>query len=159
LEDICETLNPQYPFSYAFVDEDFEKMYRSEHRLGKLFGIFTVLGIVISCLGLYGLSAFLTERRTKEIGVRKVLGASVLGTTWLLSRNLIRPVVIATLIATPLAWYMMDRWLASFVYRVTVGWEIFTIAIGVSLLVVVLTVSGETIKAALANPSRSLRSE
>jgi len=159
LKKICMSLNPRYPFSYEFVDKDLERMYQSEQRLGSLFSVFAGLGLFISCLGLYGLSAFLAERRTKEIGVRKVLGASAFSITWLLSMNFTRPILVAATIAIPLSWYATNKWLESFVYRVGLGWETFAIAFAICLLIAWLTVSYETIRAALTNPSRSLRTE
>lgn len=159
LEDICRTLNPEYPFTYAFVDQDLDNLYRSEQKLGKLFSLFAGLGLFISCLGLYGLSAFLAERRTKEIGVRKVLGANVIGIAWLMSANFTRPVVVAGMIAIPLSWYAMNQWLGTFVYHIDIGWSVFALAFGVSLMVAWLTVSYETLKAAAANPVRSLKKE
>lgn len=159
LEDICRTLNPEYPFTYAFVDQDLDNLYRSEQKLGKLFSLFAGLGLFISCLGLHGLSAFLAERRTKEIGVRKVLGANVIGIAWLMSTSFTRPILVAGLIAVPLSWYAMNHWLGTFVYRIDISWSVFALAFGVSLLVAWLTVSYETLKAASANPVRSLRNE
>ncbi|MGC3944145.1 MAG: ABC transporter permease [Chryseolinea sp.] len=159
LDDICRTLNSEYPFTYAFVDQDLDNMYRSEQKLGNLFSLFAGLGLFISCLGLYGLSAFLAERRTKEIGVRKVLGANVAGIAWMMSANFTRPIVAAGIIAIPLSWYVMNQWLGTFVYRIDLSWSVFTLAFGVSLLVAWLTVSYETLKAASANPVRSLKNE
>lgn len=159
LEDIWKTLNPGYPFSYDFVDQRLAGLYKAEQRLGTLFNVFSGLAIFISCLGLYGLSAFLAERRTKEIGVRKVLGASVPGVVFLLSQSFTRPVLIAMVVAFPLAWYGMNRWLAGFAYHVSLDWTVFVFAFLVSLFIAWLTVSVETIKAARINPARSLRIE
>jgi ABC-type antimicrobial peptide transport system permease subunit len=146
LEDIYHTLNPEYPFTYAFVDKDLDNLYRSEQKLGKLFSLFAGVGLFISCLGLYGLSAFLAEHRTKEIGVRKILGANAISIAWLMSTNFTRPILVAGLIAIPLSWYAMDRWLGIFVYRIAIDWSVFAMAFGVSLLVALLTVSYETLK-------------
>jgi ABC-type antimicrobial peptide transport system permease subunit len=159
MENIFKTLNPEFPFAYNFVDQDFDKMYKAEHRLGNLFTIFAGLAIFISCLGLYGLSAFLAERRTKEIGVRKVLGASVAHIVYLLSKTFTKPILIAMLIATPLSWYAMDQWLSGFAFHITISWTIFLFAFIVSLAVAMATVSFESIKAAVADPSKSLRDE
>jgi ABC-type antimicrobial peptide transport system permease subunit len=159
LESICKTLNPAYPFTYNFIDKDLDNMYQAEQRLSSLFTIFAVLAIFISCLGLYGLSAFLAERRTKEIGVRKVLGASVPHIVYLLSATFTRPVLFAMIIAGPLSWYVMSRWLDSFAYHVEIHWSIFLVAFAVSMLIAWLTVSYESIKAAIANPAKSLRDE
>jgi putative ABC transport system permease protein len=159
METIFKTLNPEYPFSYNFVDEDLEKLYQAEHRLRNLFTVFVGLAIFISCLGLYGLSAFLAERRTKEIGVRKVLGASVFNVVYLLSKTFTVPVLVAMVIAGPLSWYAMNQWLAGFAFHVEIHWSIFVMAFVVSLLIAWLTVSYESFKAAVANPSKSLRDE
>lgn len=159
IEDIFKTHNPEYPFSYAFIDQDLQNMYKAELRLRNLFTVFVVLAIFISCLGLYGLSAFLAERRTKEIGVRKVLGASVFNVVYLLSKTFTYPIVIAMVIATPLSWYAMNKWLEGFAFHVEIHWGIFVIAFAISLLIAWLTVSYESFKAAVANPSKSLRDE
>lgn len=159
LERIAKELNPQYPFSYDFVDQDLDNLYNGEQRLGNLFTVFAALAIFISCLGLYGLSAFLAERRTKEIGVRKVLGGSVFHVVYLLSKTFTKPILIAMLVAAPLAWFTMNRWLESFAFHIDIHWTIFLIAFVASLLIAWLTVSYESIKAATANPARSLKDE
>ena len=159
LEKIVKELNPEYPFSYNFVDQEIDNQYKAEQRLGSLFTVFAVLAIFISCLGLYGLSAFLAERRTKEIGVRKVLGASDFHVVYLLSKTFTKPILIATLFAIPLAWFGMSRWLEGFAYHVDIHWSIFVFAFLSSLFIAWLTVSYESIKAAIANPAESLRSE
>jgi ABC-type antimicrobial peptide transport system permease subunit len=124
-----------------------------------LFNVFAILAIVISCLGLYGLSAYLAERRTRELGIRKVLGATGFQLVYLLSATFTRPILIATAIAVPLAWYGMDQWLSSFAYRIDIDWTIFAIAFLSALIIAWLTVSLESIKAATTNPVKSLRSE
>jgi putative ABC transport system permease protein len=159
LEQICKEMNPSYPFEYSFVDQDIANMYEAEQRLGSLFNVFAVLAIVISCLGLYGLSAYLAERRTRELGIRKVLGASGFQLVYLLSATFTRPILIATAIAIPLAWYGMSQWLTGFVYHVTIDWTIFVVAFLLALGIAWLTVSFESIKAATTNPVKSLRSE
>lgn len=159
LDDICKTMNPNYPFEYHFLDDAIDSMYAAEQRLGKLFNIFAVLAIVISCLGLYGLSAYLAERRTRELGIRKVLGASGFQLVYLLSTTFTRPILIATIIAVPLAWYGMSQWLSGFAYHVSIDWTIFVIAFASALVIAWLTVSFESIKAATTNPVNSLRSE
>ncbi|MEX1240636.1 MAG: ABC transporter permease [Cyclobacteriaceae bacterium] len=159
LEQICKEMNPSYPFEYSFVDQDIANMYKAEQRLGSLFNVFAVLAIVISCLGLYGLSAYLAERRTRELGIRKVLGASGFQLVYLLSATFTRPILIATAIATPLAWYGMSQWLTGFAYHVTIDWAIFVVAFLSALVIAWLTVSFESIKAATTNPVKSLRSE
>ncbi|MBL0741111.1 ABC transporter permease [Chryseolinea lacunae] len=159
LEQICKTINPSYPFNYSFLDQDIANLYKAEQRLGSLFNVFAVLAIVISCLGLYGLSAYLAERRTRELGIRKVLGASGFQLVYLLSATFTRPILIATAIAIPLAWYGMSQWLDGFAYHVTIDWSIFLIAFLSALIIAWLTVSFESIKAATTNPVKSLRSE
>ena len=159
LEEICKEMNPSYPFEYSFVDQDIANLYTAEQRLGKLFNVFAVLAIVISCLGLYGLSAYLAERRTRELGIRKVLGASGFQLVYLLSATFTRPILIATAIAVPLAWYGMSQWLTRFAYHITIGWTVFVVAFVSALLIAWLTVSFESIKAARTNPVNSLRSE
>lgn len=159
LEQICKEINPSYPFNYSFLDQDIANMYKAEQRLGSLFNIFAVLAIVISCLGLYGLSAYLAERRTRELGIRKVLGASGFQLVYLLSATFTRPILIATAIAVPLAWYGMSQWLSGFAYHITIDWTIFLVAFLSALAIAWLTVSFESIKAATTNPVKSLRSE
>jgi putative ABC transport system permease protein len=159
LEQICKTINPSYPFNYSFLDQDIANLYKAEQRLGSLFNVFAVLAIVISCLGLYGLSAYLAERRTRDLGIRKVLGASGFQLVYLLSATFTRPILIATIIAVPLAWYGMSQWLSGFAYHVTIDWTIFLVAFLSALIIAWLTVSFESIKAATANPVKSLRSE
>ena len=156
---IWKELNPAYPFSFDFVDKTLADLYKTEKRLGHLFNIFSGLAIFISCLGLYGLSAFLAERRTKEIGVRKALGASVPGVVYLLSQSFTKPVIIAMIVAAPIAWYGMTRWLSGFAYHVTIDWTIFLFAFLVAMAIAWLTVSYESIKAARINPAESLRNE
>ena len=159
LEKICKEINPSYPFTYSFVDQDLDNLYQSEQRLGSLFNVFAVLAIVISCLGLYGLSAYLAERRTRELGIRKVLGASGFQLVYLLSATFTRPILIATVIAVPVAWYGMSQWLTGFAYHITIDWTIFVIAFLSALIIAWLTVSFESVKAATTNPVNSLRSE
>lgn len=159
LEQICKDINPSYPFNYSFIDQDIANLYQAEQRLGTLFNVFAVLAIVISCLGLYGLSAYLAERRTRELGIRKVLGASGFQLVYLLSATFTRPILIATAIAVPLAWYGMSEWLDGFAYHVSIDWRIFAIAFVSALVIAWVTVSFESIKAATTNPVKSLRSE
>nr|WP_295932822.1 ABC transporter permease [uncultured Dyadobacter sp.] len=147
------------PFAYSFLHERFDKMYESEQRVGRLFGIFAGLAVVIACLGLFGLAAFTTIQRTKEIGVRKVLGASVFSIVSLLSKDFVKLVGIAILIASPLAWYGMNQWLSDFAYKISIEWWVFLLAGTLAVGVALLTVSFQSIKAALVNPVKSLRSE
>ena len=159
LEQMCKEINPSYPFNFGFLDQDIANLYSAEQRLGSLFNVFAVLAVVISCLGLYGLSAYLAERRTRELGIRKVLGASGFQLVYLLSATFTRPILIATAIAVPLAWYGMSQWLSGFAYHVTIDWTIFVIAFLSALIIAWITVSFESIKAATTNPVTSLRSE
>lgn len=147
------------PFSYRFMDESFDQVYRSESRISSLFSIFSGLSIFIACLGLFGLAAFATERRTKEIGIRKVLGATTMGLVTLLSKDFLKLVIVSLLIAIPIAWYMMNNWLQDFAYSATMDWWIFAVAGIGAIAVAFLTVSFQSIKAALANPIKSLKTE
>lgn len=159
MEKINTKLNPSYPFSYGFVDQEIDKAYKGEQQMGSLFNVFAILAIFISCMGLYGLSAFMAEQRTKEIGVRKVLGASVSRLVYLLSLSFTRLILIATLIAVPLSWWAVNNWLEGFAYRTSVSWVIFAVASLSALVIAWLTIGYESIKAAIANPVKSLRSE
>ena len=159
LAKISADLNPAYPYSYGFLDQDLANLYTGEQRMGKLFNLFAILAIFISCMGLYGLSAFLAEQRIKEIGVRKVLGASVFNVVYLLSRGFTGVMLIAILIAVPVAWLAINSWLKSFAYRVDADWTIFLAACVAALAIAWITVSYESIKAAIANPVKSLRTE
>lgn len=151
--------SPDYPLDYQFLDENFAAMYQSEDKLGTLLWIFTAMAIFIGCMGLFGLAAFSAEQRVKEIGVRKVLGASVLQIAALLSRTFLKPVLIASLIAFPVAWWAMRKWLEDFEYRVHISWWVFAAAGFAALLIALLTVSFQAMKAATANPVKSLRTE
>ncbi|MEO8415728.1 MAG: FtsX-like permease family protein, partial [Ginsengibacter sp.] len=151
--------NPAYPFEYKFVDDQFNAQFLSETLISKLSRVFASLAIIISCLGLFGLAAYMAERRTKEIGVRKVLGASVANITTLLSRDFLKLVVISFVIASPVAWWAMGKWLQTYSYRIKIEWWVFA---GTGLLCIVIaiaTVSYQAIKAAIANPVKSLRTE
>ena len=159
LEKINRQLNPSYPFTYSFLDKDLDNLYRGDQQMGRIFNLFAILAIFISCLGLYGLSAFMAEQRTREIGVRKVLGASVLSIVYQLSGSYTKLIAIATAIAVPISWLAINNWLKSFAYRIDIGWTIFLIASAIALFIAWLTVSYESIKAAIANPIRSLRTE
>jgi len=150
---------PNRPFEFTFLNELFDKQYKSEDRFGNLFLNFAVLAIFISCLGVLGLASYSTVQRTKEIGVRKVLGASVGNIVRLLSTDFIRLVLLAFLIASPLGWYAMHTWLNGFAYRTSLSWQVFALAGGVSLSIVLMTISYQAIKAAVANPVKSLRTE
>jgi len=159
LKKVSNDLNPAYPFTYNFLDQDIAQLYQGEQRLGSLFNIFAALAIFISCLGLYGLSAFLAEQRKREIGVRKVLGASVFSIVYLLSTGFTRLILLAIVIAVPVSWYAINSWLEGFAYHIEIGWIIFVVASLMALFVAWLTVSYESLKAAFMNPVNSLRSE
>ncbi len=159
IEAIWHRLVPGEPFEYTFLEDDFQKNYKADRQMAALVGTFTGIAILISCLGLFGLAAFAAERRTKEIGVRKVLGASVAGITGLLTKDFLKLVIIAILIASPLAWWMMHKWLQDFAYRIEIQWWMFALTGLAAVLIAFLTVSFQSIKAALANPVKSLRSE
>jgi len=159
LELLCKQLNPSYQFSYYFSDEEYQKLYDNEQVISKLSNVFASLAIIISCLGLLGLAMFTAEQRVKEIGIRKVLGAGLGSLFSLLSTEFLILVGIALLIASPLAWYGMNKWLQNYAYHTKVEWWIFVLAAIVSLLITLATISFQTIKAALVNPVKSLRSE
>jgi ABC-type antimicrobial peptide transport system permease subunit len=157
VEAVMKADNPGYPFSYSFADEEFNRQFQGETLIGKLAGIFSVLAIFISCLGLFGFAAYTAERRTKEIGIRKVLGASSAGLAALLSKEFLQWVAIACLIAFPLAWWAMSRWLDDYAYRTPIHWWVFAITGVVALVIALLTVSLQAVRAALSNPVESLR--
>ncbi|WP_221622329.1 ABC transporter permease [Larkinella rosea] len=159
LEKISKELNPNFPFTYQFSDQEYAKLYKSEQVVSQLANSFAVLAIFISCLGLFGLAAFTAEQRTKEIGVRKALGASVASVVTLLSQDFLKLVLIAILIASPLSWYAMTRWLDGFAYKIDIGWWVFALAGFLAIAIALLTVSFQSIKAALVNPVKSLKSE
>ncbi|HEX5152499.1 MAG TPA: ABC transporter permease [Parafilimonas sp.] len=159
LQTICKELNPKFPFTYQFSDLEYAKLYESEKVVSKLANIFAFLAIFISCLGLFGLASFTAEQRTKEIGVRKVLGASSSSIVRLLSANFLKPIVLAFLIAFPAAWYAMNNWLQNYAYKIDMNWWMFAIAGLLTICIAFITVSYESIKAALVNPVESLRTE
>jgi putative ABC transport system permease protein len=150
---------PTHPFDHKFMDENFATMYKSEDKLSTLLWVFTIMAIVVGCMGLFGLAAFSAQQRTKEIGIRKVLGASVLGIVTMLSKHFLKPVFIASIIAFPIAWWAMNKWLQDFPYRVNISWWVFAIAAASTLFIALITVSFQTIKAAISNPVKSLRTE
>ena len=147
------------PIEYSFLDDTFAKLYKSEANFQQIFVVLVILGILIACLGLFGLAAFTTEQRTKEIGIRKVLGASITGITAMLSKDFLKLVIISIIIATPVAWWAMHNWLQQYVYRIDISWTVFAVAGALSVIIAFVTVSYQAIKAALANPVKSLRSE
>jgi putative ABC transport system permease protein len=159
IENQWNAYHASAPFSYSFLDEQFASLYSSEHRTGQIFTSFSIVAIIIACLGLFGLAAFMIRQRVKEIGIRKVLGASSASITVMLSKEFLKLIIIASLIAFPVTWYAMNKWLQDFAYRVTIEWWVFVLAGVISLLVAAITISFQSVKAALANPVKSLRSE
>ena len=159
IQPIVEKYNPSLPFEFRFVDEEFNKKFTTENQVGKLAGILAGLAILISCMGLFGLAMFMAERRTKEIGIRKVLGASIANLWILLSREFVWLVIIACVIASPLAYWLMHNWLQKYDYRININWVVFAIAGLVAIAIALLTVSTQAIKAAISNPVKSLRTE
>jgi ABC-type antimicrobial peptide transport system permease subunit len=159
IEAVFHKYNPAAPFEYKFVDDEYDRKFGNEERVGKLAGFFAVLAILISCLGLFGLASFVAEQRTKEIGVRKVLGASILNIWGLLSKEFVVLVCIALLIAIPVSYYCMHQWLQNYQYRASMSWWIFVVTGAGAIILTILTVSVQAIKAALANPAKSLKVE
>ncbi|WP_413667770.1 ABC transporter permease [Mucilaginibacter sp. Mucisp86] len=159
LEQTWKKYQPETPFEYSFLDERFQKLYNSEQEQGNLFTIFSCLAIFIACLGLFGLSAFTISQRVKEIGVRKVLGASIPQIVTELSKDFLKLVIVAAVIALPIAWYAMSKWLLDFAFRVSIQWWVFLMAGVIALIIAFATISYQSIKAAMANPVKSLRSE
>ncbi|MEO6637472.1 MAG: ABC transporter permease [Ginsengibacter sp.] len=151
--------NPAYPFEYKFVDDEFSQMFLNEMLISKLSRVFASLAIIISCMGLFGLAAYTAQRRTKEIGIRKVLGASVTGITTLLSKDFLQLVTLSCVVAFPLAWWAMNSWLQNYQYRIEISWWIFIVAGLLALMIALITISFQAIKAAIANPVKSLRTE
>jgi putative ABC transport system permease protein len=150
---------PGMPFQYRFLDESFDNMYRDEQRIGKLAMAFSILAIFIACLGLFGLATYMAEQRMKEIGVRKVLGASVSNIASMLSKDFMKLVLVSSVIAFPIAWYAMHTWLMDFAFRVSISWWVFVASALAALLIALFTVSFQSIKAAVSNPVNSLRNE
>jgi len=159
VKDIFNKYNPQYGFDYHLVDDGYAQKFDQEKRTGTLAGLFAILTIFISCLGLFGLATYMAENRIKEIGVRKVLGATVTSITTLLSKDFLKLVIISFVIASPIAWYTMNKWLETYTYRVKIEWWIFALTALLSIIIAILTVSYQALKAALANPIKNLRTE
>jgi ABC-type antimicrobial peptide transport system permease subunit len=159
MAEIMKKDDPAFPFEYKFVDEQFNQMFQNEMLTSKVSTIFASLAILISCLGLFGLATYTAERRIREIGIRKVLGASVSGITALLSKDFLKLVLISCIIAFPVAGWMMHNWLQSFEYRITVSWWIFIIAACAAMTIALATISFQAIKAAITSPVQSLRTE
>jgi len=159
VENTWKDFAPNKPFEYSFLDEDYDNLYMNEQQTRKLFSIFSFLAIFIACLGLFGLASFIADRRTKEIGIRKVLGASVPGIVQILNKSFVIWVLLANLIAWPVAWFVMNRWLQNFAYRIELSWWMFVLAAVLALVIALITVSFQSVKAALKNPVDSLRYE
>ena len=150
---------PDHPFEYEFLDDHFADVYRADAQVSKIVGVLAGLAIIISCLGLFGLASYSAEKRVKEVGIRKVMGASVQNIVSLLSKHFIKLVLIANLIAWPLAWFTLNQWLQDYAYRVNISWLVFVLAGLVAMLIALITVSFQAIKAAISNPVKSLRTE
>lgn len=148
-----------FPFNYTFMEEDFGNLYKTEQHTGTLFNVFATIAIFISCLGLLGIAAYTAQVHTREIGVRKVLGASVSGIVQLLAVNFIKLVFISIIIATPLAWYVMNNWLNDFAYKIGISWKVLAVSELIAILIAIITISFQSIKAALSNPVENLRTE
>jgi len=159
MEKVCRSINPQFPFTYQFSDEEYQKLYRSEQVVGDLANCFALLAIFISCLGLLGLAIFATLQRTKEIGIRKVLGASIASLFAMVSKEFLVLALIAFLVAAPVAWLALDNWLKNFAYRTEINGWVFLLAGFAAMFIALATVSYQAIKAALTNPVKSLKTE
>ncbi len=159
VETTWERVIPDYPFAYQFLDEDFDQMYRQEARMGTLLQSFAVLAVVIACLGLFGLASFTAEQRTKEIGVRKVLGASVTSIVFLLSTEFAKWVLVANAVAWPISYFILENWLEGFAYRTSLAWWIFALSGLMALVVALATVGFQSVQAAFTNPADALRYE
>jgi len=159
IQAIWKTFMPDNPFEYSFLDQQYDTLYKTDQTIGKVFSVFTFLSITVACLGLLGLAIYTAERRAREIGIRKVLGASAQNVAAMLSKDFLKLVLIASLIAFPAAWYAMNSWLQDFAYKTDISWWVFALSIGIITAIALVTISFQSIKAALANPVNSLRSE
>jgi putative ABC transport system permease protein len=159
ITNVWNQFSPGYPLDYKFMDESYGAMYKSEEKLASLLWIFTMMAIFVGCMGLFGLAAFSAEQRTKEIGIRKVLGATMFNIMGLLSKRFVILILVASVIAFPVAWWAMNKWLQDFPYRITISWWMFAVAAVAALVIALITVSFQAIKAAFANPVKSLRTE
>ena len=159
VEKVWKVYETEFPFEYTFLGDDYNNMYRTDQQTGLLFTVFAAIAILISCLGLFGLATYTAQIKTKEIGIRKVLGASVANITRLLAREFLILVLIAFVVATPIAWFSMNKWLQNYTYRITISWWIFLATGILALFVALITVGFQAIKAAIANPVKSLRTE
>jgi putative ABC transport system permease protein len=159
MRKVWQKYSANYPFDYFFLDDEFNRMYQAEEKLSAMFGYFTFLAIFIACLGLFGLGSFTAERKTKEIGIRKVLGASIAQLLLLLSKDFMKLILAANIIAWPIVWYAMNQWLQGFAYRTSLNWLMFFLTGVAAIAIALVTVSFQTIRAALANPVEALRYE
>ena len=159
VETVFKKYNPAYPFTYKFTDKEYQEKFSDEQQTGTLAFIFAGLTIFISCLGLFGLASYMAENRSKEIGIRKVLGASVAGIAQMLTREFVALVVIAIILATPVAWWVASKWLQSFTYRIDIGWVTFVAAGSVAIIIAIITISGQAIRAAITNPINAIKAE
>jgi ABC-type antimicrobial peptide transport system permease subunit len=159
LEKVCKQLAPKFPFTYYFADEEYKKLYNSEQTISKLSNCFSFLAIFISCLGLLGLMIFTAAQRTKEIGVRKVIGAGALDIVVLLSTDIFKLVALSAIIAMPISWMAMNHWLQGFAYRTDISWWVFAVAGFLAMIVALLTICYQALKAALADPVKNLRAD
>ncbi|MDB5008916.1 MAG: cell division protein FtsX [Mucilaginibacter sp.] len=159
IKDKWRSISPGVQMNFSFMDQDFDASYRAEQRVGTIFVVFTTLAIIIACLGLFGLAAYAAEQRTKEIGIRKILGASIGAIAGMLSFDFIKLVFIAILISLPLGWFLMNKWLQEFAYRVNIQWWVLALAGFIAIFIAFITISFQSVKAAIANPADSLRSE
>jgi putative ABC transport system permease protein len=158
-QKVFKQYSPGFPMDYAFLDDDYNNLYKTDLQSGILFTWFAGIAILVSCLGLFGLATYTAQVKVKEIGIRKVLGASVASITGMLSKDFLVLVTLSIVISTPIAWYAMNKWLQGFIYRVNVQWWTFVLAGVIALIIAFITISFQAIKAALANPVKSLRSE
>jgi putative ABC transport system permease protein len=159
IQTVTKNFAPEYPFEYEFMDDSYNRLYLMENKISDLFNVFAALAIIISCLGLFGLAAYTVERRTKEIGIRKVFGATIPEIMFLLSKEFSKWIIIANIIAWPLAYYIMSNWLKDFAYRINIGIGVFLLSGAMALLIALITVGAHTIKAATSNPVDALRYE
>jgi putative ABC transport system permease protein len=159
IQSVWQKNCPDHPFEYQFLDDHFADVYRTDTQVSQIVGILATLAIIISCLGLFGLASYSAERRVKEVGIRKVLGASVQNIVAMLSKDFLKYVLIAALIAWPLSWFSVYKWLQDYAYRIDISWWIFLFAVFIAIIIAFITISFQAIKAAIANPVKSLRTE
>ena len=159
IQSVWQKNFPDHPFDYQFLDEHFADVYRADSQVSSIVGVLAVLAIIISCLGLFGLASYSAERRIKEVGIRKVLGASVQNIVTMLSKDFLKYVLIAAIIAWPVAWFSVYKWLQDYAYRINISWWIFIAAVFLAMVIAFVTISFQAIRSAVANPVKSLRTE